>query len=100
GRQGRGAGGPLLAGGQPESAPGEPESLNRSVEVLEQPLDVIEFELRAEALTEAATQLLENAAGALHVDLARYFYSHVVAVIASARRAPPRGRRVVGGRRR
>ena len=47
-------------------------ALERGSIILQQPLDVIELELRAEALAEALAQLFEDAAGALHVDLARH----------------------------
>src|SRR2546430_10475084 len=53
-------------------------------EIVEQPLDVVELELPAEALAEAPAWLLEDAARALHVDLARHLHGGVVAVIAPA----------------
>src|SRR5712692_4390478 len=56
----------------------------------QQPLDVVELELRAEALAEAAAQLLEDAARALHVDLARHLDRGVVAVVAPAQRPAER----------
>src|SRR5262245_108670 len=58
--------------------------------ILQQPLDIVEFELRAEAFAEAAAQLLENAARALHVDLARHLDGGVVPVVAPAQRAAER----------
>src|SRR5262249_57235500 len=67
-------------------------------EVLQQPLDVIELELRAEALAEAAAQLLENAPSALHIDLARHFHCHVVAVVTSTQWPAERVRLLVGAR--
>src|SRR5215470_11923477 len=67
-------------------------------EILQQPLDVVELELRAEALAEAAAQLLENAACALHVDLARHLDGGVVAVVAAAQRPAERVGILVGAR--
>ena len=40
--------------------------------ILQQPLDVIELLLRAGDVAEALAQFLDDAAGALHVDLARH----------------------------
>src|SRR3954452_16607803 len=57
----------------------------------QQPLDIIELELRAEALAEAAAQLLDDAAGALHVDFAPDPYGGVVGGVAPA---PQPGERV------
>src|SRR5690349_18786338 len=54
--------------------------------IFQQPLDVIELKLRAEALAEALAQLLENAAGPLHVDLSRHLDGGVVAVVAPTQR--------------
>src|SRR5262245_13764793 len=59
-------------------------------EVLQQPLDVVELELRAEGFAEAAAQLFQDAAGALHVDLARHLDGGVVAVVAPAQRTAER----------
>src|SRR6516165_10330152 len=58
--------------------------------VLQQPLDVIELFLRAGKVAEALAQFLDDAAGALHVDLARHFYRRVVAVFAPAQRPAER----------
>src|SRR6516225_8787093 len=58
--------------------------------VLQQPLDVIELFLRAGKVAEALAQFLDDAAGALHVDLARHFYRRVVAVFAPAQRPAKR----------
>ncbi len=52
--------------------------------ILEQPLDIVELFLRAQHVAEAAAQFLDDAAGALHVDLARDFHSDVVAIVAAA----------------
>src|SRR5580700_6089195 len=58
--------------------------------ILEQPLDVIEFLLRTADLTEALAQFLDDAAGALHVDLARHFHRGVIAVFMAAQRTAER----------
>src|SRR5438874_4076577 len=67
--------------------------------VFQQPLDVIEFELRAEVLAETLAQLLENAACALHVDLARHLDRGVVAIVAPAQRTAERIGVLAGARR-
>src|SRR5690554_371862 len=59
-------------------------------EILQQPLDVIELELWAEALAVPLAQFLENAARALHVDLARNLDRGVVAVVAATQRPAER----------
>src|SRR5262245_26165633 len=59
-------------------------------EVLQQPLDVVELELRPEGFAEPAAQLFQDAAGALHVDLARHLDGGVVAVVAPAQRPSER----------
>src|SRR5262249_25894868 len=61
-----------------------------SVKVFQQPFEIIEFEPRPVGLAKAAAQFLEHAAGALHVDLARYFHRKIVAIFARAHRAPER----------
>src|SRR3954454_3597312 len=58
--------------------------------VLQQPLDVVELELRAGGVAEAAAQLFEDAADALHVDLAGDFHGEVVAEVAAAQRPAQR----------
>src|SRR5581483_4532011 len=67
-------------------------------EILEQTLDVIELELRAIALAETLAQLFEDAARALHVDLARHLHGRIVAVVAPAHRAAERVRVVLRAR--
>src|SRR5262249_47228100 len=59
-------------------------------EILQQPLDILKFELRAEALAEAAAQFLDDAARALRVDLTGHFDRNVVAVVAAAQRPAER----------
>src|SRR5271169_2612688 len=58
--------------------------------ILQQPLDVVELLLRAQHVAEAAAQFLDDAARALHVDLAGYFDRVVVAVVAPAQRTAER----------
>src|SRR5690348_3851345 len=67
-------------------------------EILQQPLDVVEFELRAQRIGEALAQFFEDAAGALHVDLARHLHGDVVAVVTPAQRTSERIGVVVGAR--
>src|SRR6516165_4824524 len=52
--------------------------------ILQQPLDVIELFLRPGEVAETLAQFLDDAAGALHVDLARDFHGSVVAIFAPA----------------
>ena len=63
------------------------------LEILEQPLEIIELDLRAQRIGEAAAQLLENAARALHVDLARHFDIGVVVIGSAVARAGGRADR-------
>src|SRR5260370_28983174 len=56
----------------------------------QQTLDVIELELRPLRVGEAPAQLLENAARALHVDLAGNFHAQIVAEIVAAHRSAER----------
>src|SRR5208337_2537905 len=58
--------------------------------ILEQPFDVIELFLRAQHVAKAAAQFLDDAAGALHVDLARHLHRIVVAVVVPAQRTAER----------
>src|ERR1700692_3641889 len=63
---------------------------------LQQPLDVIELELRARRVAVALAQLLENAAGALHVGLERHLRAVIIAEwaverVGTALRARPAG---------
>src|SRR5690242_9444386 len=58
----------------------EREAIVASV-ILEQPLEVIQLELRAHALAETPAQLLEDAARALHVHLARHLHGRVVVFV-------------------
>src|SRR2546430_3525938 len=67
-------------------------------EILQQPLDVVELELRAEALAEAPAQLFEDAARALHVDLARHLDGGVVPVVAPAQGTAERIGVLIGAR--
>src|SRR5258708_18222176 len=67
-------------------------------EILQQPLDVIELELRPRRIGKTLAQFLEDAARALHVDLARDFHRNVVAIIAPAQRPAERVGIVVGAR--
>ena len=46
---------------------------SRCLIILQEPLDVVELLLRAQHVAEAAAQFLDDAARALHVDLAGYF---------------------------
>src|ERR1043166_5805617 len=69
-----------------------------SSKILQQPLDVVELELRTEAFAEAAAQLFEDAARALHVDLARHLDGGVVAVVAPAQGTAERVGVLVGAR--
>src|SRR5690348_7076757 len=66
------------------------QRIGGNLKVFEQSFDVIEFDLRAGCLTETAAKFFENAAGALHVNLARRLYRDVVAVIAAAQRPAER----------
>src|ERR1700683_2432267 len=66
-----------------------PGRLRRSV-ILQEPLDVIELLLRTQHVAKPPPQLLDNAAGALHVDLARHFHREIVAVIAAVQRPAER----------
>src|SRR5579884_1767329 len=58
--------------------------------ILQQPLDVIELFLRPADLAIPLAQFLDDAASALHVDLARHFDVVVVAVFAAAQRPAQR----------
>src|ERR1700722_10546543 len=57
--------------------------------ILEQPLDIFELFLRAQRIAETAPQLFDDAAGALHIDLARHLDTEVVG-IATVQRAAER----------
>ena len=70
----------------------------RELEILEQPLDVVELELRPQRIGKAPAQLFQNAARALHVDLARHLDRDVVAIVASAQRTAERIGVAVGAR--
>src|SRR5207244_4173038 len=69
-----------------------------TLEILQQPLDIFKLELRPEAFTEAPAQLLDDAARALRVDLARDLHGDVVAVVATAQRATERVGLLLGAR--
>src|SRR5690242_17173086 len=58
--------------------------------VLQQPLDVVELELRPRGIAEAAAQLLEDAADALHVDLAGDLLREIVDLAAGMHRTSER----------
>src|SRR5438552_10003201 len=73
-------------------------TLIRRSEALQQPLDIFELQLRPEVLAEATAQLFEDAARALHVDLARHLDGDVVAVIAPAQRPSERVGLLLGAR--
>src|SRR5580704_6119666 len=55
--------------------------------ILEQPLDIVELFLRAQDVAEAAAQLLDDAAGALHIDFARHLDAEIVRIAAVQRAA-------------
>src|SRR5690606_11813944 len=61
---------------------------------LEQAFEVVAFELRAERVAEAAANLFQDLAGALHVDLVRHL--HGIAEIGSRRGAGASQRVAVG----
>ena len=63
---------------------------SRCLIILQEPLDVVEFLLRTQHVAEAAAQLLDDAACALGVDLARHLHRVVVAVFAPAQRTAKR----------
>ena len=63
---------------------------SRCLIILQEPLDVVELLLRAQHVAEAAAQLLDDAACALGVDLARHLHRVVVAVFAPAQRTAKR----------
>src|SRR6516225_4807439 len=52
--------------------------------ILQQPLDVIELFLRPGEVAKTLAQFLDDAAGALHVDLAWNFHGGVIAIFAPA----------------
>jgi hypothetical protein len=62
----------------------------RCLIILQEPLDVVELLLRTQHVAEAAAQLLDDAACALDVDLARHLHRVVVAVFAPAQRTAKR----------
>ena len=66
--------------------------------ILEQPLDVIELFLRPSEVAETLAQLLDDAAGALHVDLARYLDREVVAIVMAAQWPAKRVGVLIGAR--
>src|SRR5579862_4627118 len=66
--------------------------------ILEQPLDVIEFLLRAAHIAKPLAQFLDDAAGALNVDLTRHFHRRVVAVLMPAQRPAKRIGILLGAR--
>src|SRR4030081_3439418 len=71
--------------------PGYRLQARRKLSVIpQQPLEVFELELRAEALAEAAAQLLEDAARAVHVDLPPHLDRGGVGAVAPARRPAER----------
>ena len=70
----------------------------RGSKILQQPLDIVELELRPQRVGKALAQLFEDAARALHIDLARHLHRHVVAVVAPAQRPAERIGVVVGAR--
>jgi len=63
---------------------------SRCLIILQEPLDVVELLLRTQHVAEAAAQLLDDAACALDVDLARHLHRVVVAVFAPAQRTAKR----------
>src|SRR5580704_10072879 len=63
---------------------------SRCLIILQEPLDVVELLLRTQHVAEAAAQFFDDAARALHVDLAGYFDRVVVAVVAPAQRTAER----------
>jgi hypothetical protein len=63
---------------------------SRCLIILQEPLDVVELLLRTQHVAEAAAQLLDDAACALDVDLARHLHRVVVAVVAPAQRTAKR----------
>ena len=63
---------------------------SRCLIILQEPLDVVELLLRTQHVAEAVAQFLDDAARALHVDLAGYFDRVVVAVVAPAQRTAER----------
>src|SRR5215831_1172939 len=67
--------------------------------ISQQPLDVVQLKLRAEVLAEASAQFFQNAARALHVDLARHLDCGVVAVVAPAQGPAKRVGVLLGARR-
>src|SRR5438552_2541019 len=73
-------------------------TLIRRSEALQQPLDIFELQLRAEVLAEAPAQLFQDAARALHVDLARHLDGDVVAVVTPAQRPSERVGLLLGTR--
>src|SRR6478735_5084841 len=64
--------------------------MTENSKILQQPLDVVELDLRARAIPQAATELLEDAADALGVDLAEDLDRVVVAQIAAVKWATER----------
>jgi hypothetical protein len=78
-------------------APWDGNDRRRSI-ILQQPLDVIELFLRAGHVAEALAQFLDDAARALHIDLARHLDGGIVAIIVAAQRPAERIGLLLGAR--
>ena len=70
-----------------------------SLEILQEPLQIVELDLRPRGVAQTAAEFLEDAASALHVDLARHLHRSVVAVIAAAQGPTQRIGLLLGPRR-
>src|SRR5215472_687056 len=73
-------------------------ALSARSKALQQPLDIVELLLRTADLAVALAQLFDDAASALHVDLARHLHVRIVAVFMPAQRPAQRVGIVVGAR--